>query len=61
MRGSIVRKTIYSAMAITLLFLGGGAQYGLALAQKTISQDDTTQLLMSTSASVLVSILNFVI
>lgn len=44
-----------------LLFIGGGIQYGLALAQIKASQDSQTQLIMSTFASIAVSVINTVI
>lgn len=61
MSGAICRKTMYSIFAIILLFIGGGIQYGLAVAQTKASQDANTQLIMSTVSSITVSIINAVI
>jgi hypothetical protein len=61
MSGAICRKTIYSILSILLLLVGGGIQYGLALAQNKGPQDKQTQLLMSTASSAAVSIINVII
>lgn len=61
MQGAICRKTIYSLLSIILLFAGGGVQYALALAQVKASQDSQTQLILSTVASITISILNIII
>lgn len=59
--GAITRKTIYAFISILMLLIGGGVQYGLAVAQLSAPKDDLTQTLMSTASSVAVSILNAII
>ena len=61
MCGAIGRKTLYSFLSIIVLFMGGGVQFGLAVASNKASQDSSTQLLMSTVSSVVVSVLNALI
>ena len=61
MGGAICRKSLYSFLSILLLFAGGAAQYGLAVLTLSVSQDDQTQLLMSTLSSICISILNAII
>ena len=59
--GAICRKTLYSFLSIIMLLLGGGVQYGLAVASTKTAQDSQTQLLMSTVSSLTVSVLNAII
>lgn len=59
--GAIIRKLIYNSLAILLLSFGYGVQYGLAIAKTKISQDSTTQLIMSTLISITIFIINLVI
>ena len=61
LKGAICRKTLYSFFSILLLLVGGGIQYGLAVAQTKASQDSQTQLIMSTISSISISIINAVI
>ena len=61
MSGAITRKTIYGFLSILVLAMGGGAQYGLAVAEELYATTDTEVLLMSTASSILVSILNVII
>ena len=61
MGGAICRKTFYGFLSILVLAAGGAVQYGLAVASLKVSQDQRTQLLMSTASSVTVSILNAII
>lgn len=60
-KGALIRKVIYNSLAIVLLGLGFGVQFGLALAKAKISQDETTQLFISTCISVVISLFNWII
>lgn len=61
MGGAIVRKLIYNSLAIIMLGVSGGAQFGMALAKTKVSQDETIQLIMSVAFSITVCVLNLVI
>lgn len=60
MLGSICRKTLYTVIAIIILLLGGGAQYGLQLLSLS-TQDSTAKSLLGIASSVIVTIFNAVI
>jgi hypothetical protein len=61
MQGAICRKTLYSLFSLILLLVGGAIQYGLAVAEDKSPKDGNTKLVMSTVASITVSIINAVI
>lgn len=61
MGGAIVRKLVYNSLAIILLCVSGGAQFGIAFAKNKVSQDETIQLIMSIAFSLTVSVLNLII
>lgn len=52
---------MYSLFSIVLLLIGGGIQFGLAVAQTKVSNDAQTQMIMSTFSSIAVSVINAVI
>ena len=39
MEGAIARKLVYNSLAILLLCVSGGAQFGISFAKKYVSQD----------------------
>ena len=56
----ITRKMVLGTISFVLLMVGGFAQYGLALMQRDI-KDDTRRILISTLASIVVTITNLIL
>jgi hypothetical protein len=60
MQGAIARKIAFGSLAILILLIGGGAQYGLELLYNSTS-DSTLQIVILVSNSLLILIFNSII
>ena len=57
---AICRKVIFNLLCLCLLLIGGGAQYGLAVAQNN-ETNERVKLLFSLAASIVVALMNRII
>lgn len=60
MGGGIIRKVLYGSIALLVLLLGGGTQYGLGLLYNSTS-NYTTQTFISALSFIVILVFNFII